>query len=171
MAYSDYGAYVFRNGKRISERSDTPLPELAMRSTPAGFYHGVLGDGPIFVGLYKQIDLSVFRGADRIELLDIISPNHRPLICPDGKWLDRDRYLQARKPCRLKIDKHKITVYWLYEENYYQFVKLEQPDRVTWHGWSGYGVGAGLESGRHGYITEKQNERLLKFYPGAILEN
>ena len=51
MAYSDYGGYAYLNGIHIAERSDT---SIKIDSTTEIDGHVVLGDGPIYVVLYKQ---------------------------------------------------------------------------------------------------------------------
>lgn len=40
---------------------------------------------------------------------------------------------------------------------------MTQPDGVVWTGFSGYGVGAGLEDAGYGYSTEEREDKLLKF--------
>ena len=51
MAYSDYGGYAYLNGIHITERSDT---SIKIDSTTEINGHVVLGDGPIYIVLYKQ---------------------------------------------------------------------------------------------------------------------
>jgi len=43
-------------------------------------------------------------------------------------------------------------------------VQLEQPDGTVWHGWSGYGVGAGLEDAGYGYSTDACERRLWEIF-------
>jgi hypothetical protein len=191
MAYSDYGGYAFRNGQRVEERSDfTISPEGTGFGTPGswpGFamaaaglssdeiqkriqwphYHVVLGDGPIFVGLYKQSSLTVHRLSDEVDLLSIAAPGEELKSGEyEGKrYFDSWAYKGANPdPVRFEVDGHKITAFFLEDDNHYLFVELEQPDGTKWHGWSGYGVGAGLEDAGYGYDTEVQNDRLWEFF-------
>lgn len=186
MAYSDYGGYAFRNGVRVAERSDAVLSPEGIKSTPGqwpgwtlpegragGSYHVLLGDGPIFVGLYKQSSLSVHRLGERIDLLSIAQDLPAEAIwTPEGggkRYLDESYFKDRQLPCVLEIDGHRIMVRWIEEENHYQFVRLEQPDGNVWHGWSGYGVGAGLVEAGYGFSTQAQNQRLVEFWPDAIV--
>lgn len=84
MAYNDYGAFVYENGRRRTDREDVPafaegdadlgaggriyahIARLLAEAAEGGvrgdesplddgrLYHGVLGDGPVRVCLYKQ---------------------------------------------------------------------------------------------------------------------
>ena len=73
MAYSDYGAFVYLNGKRRTDKEDVGVYDTDEASLPSGLriyanimkhpdgcewfehsHHGVLGDGIIRVGCYKQ---------------------------------------------------------------------------------------------------------------------
>lgn len=76
MAYSDYGAFVYKNGKRRNDKEDVPVwgadVELEVGSGARIFanlmknrgkgsfewwehcHHGVIGDGEVRVGCYKQ---------------------------------------------------------------------------------------------------------------------
>lgn len=184
MAYSDYGGYAFRNGIRIVGRSDACLTTEGVKSTPGmwpgfvipegrdgGSYHALLGDGPIHIGLYKQSSLSIFRAGERVDIIAQL-PDEAIYTCSDGdRLLDSDYYKTRNFPCDLVVDGWKITARFVEEENHYLFVKVEQPNGTLWHGWSGYGVGAGLEDGDHGYSTETQNDRLCEFWPEAIKED
>lgn len=37
-----------------------------------------------------------------------------------------------------------------------------------WHGWSGYGVGAGLEDAGYGYSTDEREERLWELFEHPV---
>ena len=73
MAYSDYGAFVYLNGKRRTDKEDVGVYDTDEASTPTGMrvfanimklggggewfeqsHHGVMGDGSVRVGCYKQ---------------------------------------------------------------------------------------------------------------------
>lgn len=152
MAYSDYGGYAYRDGVRVIERSDAVLSPEGIKSTPGAWpgwtlpegrsgncYHVLLGDGPIFVSLYKQSSLGVHRLSEQLSLLDIVTT---PDVAVeeyehDGKtvrYINDDHFTATEDPCEFEIDGHRITVYWLVEDNHYQYVRLVQPDGVVWTG-------------------------------------
>lgn len=175
MAYSDYGGYAFRNGVRVEERSDfTVTPEggfgtpgcypgfavlgaggsqaqaMAVAALPSG--HAVLGDGPIFVTLYKQSSVGVYRVADGVvsEIKGVPARQN---------WDGSDD-----EAATFEVDGHKLTIHFTEEDNFYCYAQLEQPDGVVWHGWSGYGVGAGLEEAGYGYSTPERTERCAELF-------
>lgn len=198
MAYSDYGGYAYRNGVRVEDRSDcTITPEGDTYGTPGSYPgfallgagmdiadvkkrldwpsgHAVLGDGPIYVVLYKQSALLLHRGPERLNEIDHLSTQGEGVIetwvDKDGKthrWIDTDKFKLSELPCEFLIDGVKVTVFWRIEDNHYQYVKVEQPDGVVWTGWSGYGVGAGLEDAGYGYSTEDREDMLAELFPAA----
>ena len=67
MAYGDYGGYAYLNGIHITERSDT---SIKIDSTTEIDGHVVLGDGPIYVVLYKQYAI-IYNGGERLHYLGI----------------------------------------------------------------------------------------------------
>lgn len=166
MSYSDYGGYAYRNGVRVVERSDAVLaPEII--STPgawpgflpqaqAGYehFHVLLGDGPIFVGLYKQTWFSVHRSIEDLGIMD---------------GLDRGDY-DLEHPFVVEVDGVMITVVWEETDNHYLYVQLKQPDGTCWCGWSGYGVGAGLEEVDYGYNTQDCEIRCREIFPEGMKE-
>ena len=159
MAYSDYGGFAYKNGVREESRSDVELSEIGLRSTPGqypGFttlnsiqkkesFHVILGSGPIYVGLYKQTNVAIRRGAENIENL---------------YWDSKTGLLLSRK-----VDDVIIEVCFEYTDNYYLYVRVIEPDGTAWTGFSGYGVGAGLEDGSRGYNTDKCVRRLESIFP------
>lgn len=73
MAYSDYGAFVYLNGERRTDKEDVGVYDTDEASLPSGLriyanimkhsggcewfdrsHHGVMGDGSVRVGCYKQ---------------------------------------------------------------------------------------------------------------------
>ena len=73
MAYSDYGAFVYLNGKRRTDKEDVGIYDDGEADPPSGprayatipkhpgdrewferSHHGVMGDGSVRVGCYKQ---------------------------------------------------------------------------------------------------------------------
>lgn len=193
MAYSDYGGYAYRNGVRIVERSDFTLtpdgkgfespgmwpgfgaiiagmtPEEAekIRSYPSG--HAVLGDGPIIVCLYKQSSVTVYRGFDEVHLrtLPDVKLTHytKSNTNETFTYVDANWYRDNDTPCITTIDGHKLEIWWVESDNYYQYVRLDQPDGVIWTGWSGYGVGAGLEDAGYGYNTQRCEHMMGNIWP------
>ena len=188
MAYSDYGGYAYRNGARVDERSDAVLSPEGIKSTPGqwpgwtmpearngGSFHVLLGDGPIFVGMHKQSYIEVRRLGEELNVADLLAPESRiegaTYEHAGSRFLDKDPFVAADKPCILLVDGHRIEARWTtldQEDNHYQYVRLEQPDGTVWHGWSGYGVGAGLEDCGYGFSASERDEKLREFWPGAI---
>ena len=198
MAYSDYGGYAYRNGKRVETRSDATIspdgdvfgspgmwPGFAAyaaggkdeydkrRDWPSG--HAVLGDGPIYAVLYKQSGLSIHRGPERLDELALLKDMPPEAVTnwtdQDGKlhqWLNADHFKTSEERCVFEVDGWRLDVFFRIEDNHYQYAKLTQPDGNVWHGWSGYGVGAGLEYGGHGYSTEDREAVLRELWPESI---
>ena len=176
MAYSDYGGYGYRNGERIMERSDAVFTAEGLKSTcgmwpgfaipegrHGGSYHVILGDGPVYLSMYKQSGIGLVEGPNELNFGELALAKY-----PEAKWVSKDGdvyfendYFQAREiPCELEVNGHKLSVYFEYTDNYYQYAKLEQPDGTIWTGFSGYGVGAGLEDCGYGYSTQNCIDRL-----------
>lgn len=175
MAYSDYGGYAYRNGSRIEDRSDATItPEGDTYGTPGSYPgfaliaagvppeevharadwpsgHAVLGDGPIYVVLRKQW-ASVYRGPVKIHDLS----------------RDWDADDEEEQHLVFEVDGYKVDAILTHEDNYYVYVKLTQPDGNLWHGWSGYGVGAGLEDAGYGYSTEDREAKIKQLWPESI---
>lgn len=138
-------------------------------------HHVVLGDGPIFVGLHKQSSTLIYRLGENLCEVDLLVPESRDLVDTwkdeDGKvhrWVDSDKAITADRPAIFEVDGHRIEVRYTHQDNYYQYAKLTQPDGKVWYGWSGYGVGAGLEDCGYGYSTEERNETLASLWPEAF---
>lgn len=73
MAYSDYGAFAYLNGERRTDKEDVGVYDTDEASLPPGLrvyanilkrpdgcerfeqsHHGVMGDGSVRVGCYRQ---------------------------------------------------------------------------------------------------------------------
>jgi len=190
MAYSDYGGYAYRNGERVEDRSDcTITPEGDTFGTPGmwpGFTkalifgiessatdwpdgHAVLGDGPIFLVLYKQTQFHIHRGFIEVDPVALLHPASqdigavRTFTAKDGAvsiYIDTDYFCDTEEPCRFLVDGCLIEIWWTQEDNFYQYARLTQPDGTVWTGWSGYGVGAGFEDGDYGYSNAAREEML-----------
>ncbi len=186
MAYSDYGGYAYRNGARVEERSDAVLSPEGIRSTPGqwpgwtlgaaascGSYHVLLGSGPIFVGLYKQSTVTLHRLGEMVEWLtpSAFPDRAKSYTDKDGlehNWVDAPfAFTGDAKATRHEIDGHVLEVFWRETDNFYVYARLTEPDGITWTGFSGYGVGAGLEDADYGFFTEDCVTSLFDLFPPA----
>jgi hypothetical protein len=180
MAYSDYGGYAYRNGVRVKDRSDAVLTPDGVKATPGMWpgwvltegrsgesHHALLGDGPIFVGLYKQSTVRIYQLGEELSQADFVVTG----VAPDAfhewggrKYVDSQPFVNADAPVIFEVDGRRLEVRWAEEDNYYVYARLTQPDGVVWTGFSGYGVGAGLEDAGYGYSTgERERELSLLF--------
>lgn len=163
MAYSDYGGLAYRNGTRVLERSDVVITETGIASTPGqwpgwllaegrcgGSYHVVLGDGPVLVCLRKQSLSRVLK--DGMELFaygDL------------GGHIDDGRKITE---VTKEFDGYKLRVVHQEEDNCYVYAELTEPSGVVWHGFSGYGVGAGFEDGGYGFSNEDRVDSMWELF-------
>lgn len=139
-------------------------------------HHVVLGDGPIFIGMHKQSSTLLYRGGERLEELSFLDP-----ACCDAlkewkrddgtvqRYVDSDWSINNDKPLVFNIDCHRLEVVYEHTDNYYQYARLTQPDGTVWTGFSGYGVGAGLEDCGYGYDTSACEDRLVELFPHGVL--
>ena len=114
MAYSDYGAEVFKNGQRRTDKEDCPVFSLAeVNHLVNGFYnyfHGVMGDGNIRVGCYKQGLPHIFelQNGEGIEI------EYTP---PDTDPYEYDDILFKYKGYKFLFNSNKPYVAWMVEPN------------------------------------------------------
>lgn len=161
MAYSDYGGYAYRNGKRVKDRSDVTItpkgdaygtpgsyPEFAQMKWPSG--HAVLGDGPVYLVLLKTFAI-LYKGFEKQDLP-----------------IDREDYDAKEVRRTIELDAYKVELVYTLEDNYYVYARLTQPDGNLWHGWSGFGVGAGLEDANCGFSTDDRESKLSTLWPESI---
>lgn len=193
MAYSDYGGYAYKNGKRVEDRSDamiTPKMESVPGQWPGfaaysqglskeKFYeirpdfpngHVVIGDDPVYVGLYKQGIMMLWFGTIQLDKTDFIRGEAKMFIkTRDNGYKFLDRHTVANTydtPIFFDLpDGYKLYGSWKNIDNYYVFARLEMPNGDIWHGWSGYGVGAGLEDANYGYSTRKVEGYMKDIWP------
>ena len=193
MSYSDYGGYGYRNGEHQIARSDCVLAdepksipgmypgfaylmqdvppdefERDMNTYPNG--HVVLGDGPAYVGLYKQSTVQVWAFE---RLLDLESLATVPI--PDECYSDTYGPRRFSPTGRLEelgevrlafsLPGAKLDVAWTYEDNYYVYARMVTDSGDVWTGWSGYGVGAGLEDAGYGFSTSDRAVTLARLWP------
>ena len=62
MAYSDYGAFVYLNGKRVTENEDCEYKNRLV--------HGLISDGDIDVVCYKQGLPTIYKDGIEVEYYD-----------------------------------------------------------------------------------------------------
>lgn len=186
MAYSDYGGRVYRNGERREDRCDAVLSPEGIQSTPgswpgwtiesarnANCYHALLGDGPIFVGMMKQSFISIRRYDVAVPLLSCLKEQIEGGVQEwDETRLNHDAWRKAERTAEFEVDGHKIEVRWMEEDNYYVYVRLTHPDHTVWTGWSGYGVGAGLEDDEtgfsdRGFSSAERDKMLAEIFPSS----
>ena len=191
MAYSDYGGRVYRNGVEINDRCDVEITAEGLNATPGswpgwahaiseesletlgGCYHAALGSGPIFLALYKQSTFCIFRGFERelsIEEIKDAVPDECPAFFGDyeGKpYVDDDKYRTEDQALRITINGTEISLRWTEEDNFYVYARMEEPDGTIWTGWSGYGVGCGLEDGSYGFSSDERDEMLSELFPNS----
>lgn len=178
MAYSDYGGYAYRNGERVEERSDAVLTSDGLKSTPGVWpgwvlpegrggnsFHVILGDGPIHVGLYKQSTVSIFNDGEEVSLVGLVKAQHPPeaikVYAHDKsrtEYVDEETFMDDERDLVVSVAGHTLEVFWTQDDNYYVYARLTQPNGVKWMGWSGYGVGAGLEDAGYGYNTSDRED-------------
>ena len=121
MAYSDYGGYAYKNGKRVIERSDAIIaPDV---ETVPGMYpgwaliiqgydkdeamslrqnnpngHVVIGDDPVYIGMYKQSSIRLWYKDNELPLIDFAVDLNDEFVwtADDGtRYLDVDFFWQG----------------------------------------------------------------------------
>ena len=165
MAYSDYGAFVYRNGERRRDKEDAPLFATDketfgadINTIPSGariwvslihaketgqelnylnsIYHGVLGDGPVRVACYKY---------GLPEIYD--------LGCKDGPkeidYYDEEKVssedFEAFSFEFVASDYKTYKFSFACDEPLYT-ARMTEPDGTVWTCTYGYGYGAGFEN-------------------------
>lgn len=164
MALCDYGGFAYRSGRLQTQRCDTTLSSAVLGKNPDrpfdGFYHVVLGDGPLYLGLYKQTSYDTWlkRRSQPVQL-DLTS---RELDLSNYN-LQLDHLVELREPPQeFKCARHRVVIFQVEDDGeIFQYARLEQPDGVVWHGWSGYHVGKGFED-KSGTRSVERRERVLK---------
>ena len=183
MSWSDYGGYAYRDGIRVDERSDYPIPgsdpDNALEREPWG--HAVLGSGRTFVALWKQTTVRAWHNGAELALVPYVLDASPGLVWTDEARgadldpigaIDRTEDETARATFALPGGA-KLEAVWSreeeersYRENVYLYARLELASGETWHGWSGYGVGAGYdEDAPFGYSNGQRDERLRDLWP------
>ncbi len=153
MAYSDYGGYAYRNRELQLQNCDTTIADQMC--------HALLGDGAVQIGLYKQTSFHLFVNGEEIDEVVACGDGVKKKKYTDTTYIDTEYYKKTQEPCCFEVEGYKITFYWLETDNHYQYCQLVQPDGTIWTGFSGYGVGCGLEDGGHGFSTSEQVDKLF----------
>jgi len=188
MAYSDYGGKAYRDGVWREDRSDCvilPTEELfsspglwpgfaallegktageaaEIAESPAG--HAILGDGPIYVVLYKQSTVQIYRGFNKLNIAFLLNLETVDLSSfEDTLFVDTDLY-RNEKPLIFSVDDHEITIWWTYEDNFYVYAQVIQPDGTCWQGWSGYRVGVGFDESEENYSSALRDETMQELF-------
>jgi len=170
MGYSGYGGYGYRDGVRIETASDALItPDSVNHGVPGGFPpselmvaangetgaaingHVVIGDGPVFVSLYKHM-LSVYLLADgvfhdqNLETIGVDLPDEVVIDFGDGTCsLDQDRMVERTDMLRFEIEGHVIEYRMVAHPRWVQHARITQPDGTVWTGFCGLEIGAGHE--------------------------
>lgn len=183
MAYSNWGGYAYRNGKRIVERSDCTIdPNGDLYSTPGtwpGFGmlqngvpyedvieqikwpngHVVLGDGPFYLVLYKNYGM-LYKGPERIDFFEYQNLNKEPWA--RGKTHRKVTELGDKITVVLKNTNGSMVAY----------AKIVHANGTKWHGFSGMSIGAGFEneeaSRYHTLNTNRVMLALKEMWPESI---
>lgn len=133
MSYGDYGGYAWLDGRFMPENCDTVYA--------GNDYHVVLGAGSAKVGMRKQSATDIYLDGF---LFDV------PALNDFYGLVESEQIVQADVGTDKSVA--ELSVAYRYEDNYYQYVELRGRGGI-WHGFSGYGVGNGLEYCGYGYST------------------
>lgn len=153
MAYGDYGGYAYRQGERVTARSDVSFKDIGVDGDggPRGLHHVLIGDGPIYLSLIKQTYVSLYRNGSILPIVPRVGPEWKADYSnAEHVWLDYEYGIENTVPVEFEIDGHFVTIWFERSHNYFTFIQLEQPDGIVWNGFSGYGVGAGFEEDDEG---------------------
>lgn len=186
MSYSDYGGYAYKNGELRLDHCDVCLYQES-NPDPSQHYpmffgkerefpnaHVSLGDMEMRVMLYKQSWFEIWFDGKELNKFDLLSEQSKQEV-PDYKtdytsdsgepYFSDEAFKDSKKPAIFEYKGFKLEMLWEITDNHYQYARLTQPDGSIWTGFSGYGVGAGLEdSDVHGFNTGLNVERLKKLF-------
>ncbi len=144
------------------------LEEARQKALNCNIMHVLLGDGPITVGLYKQSSISLWKGMDPLPLAPFVDEQYIS-DWKEGNFFsvwdwDEEQGSSYNNPPEIQIEGNRLSIICEESDNHYSYVQWVQPDGVIWHGFSGYGVGAGFEDAEYGYSTEEQEDRLFELF-------
>lgn len=168
MSYGGHGGLGYRNGELVENASDALLtPDCVNHGDPGGFPpselmvlangetgaaingHVIIGDGPVFVSLYKHT-LCIYLLADgRFHELNLMTIG---VDLPDGVVVDlgdgtcalsQDLLVQDTDTLRFEVEDHVIEYRMIAHPRWVQHARITQPDGTVWTGFCGYEIGAG----------------------------
>lgn len=162
MAYNDYGAFVFMNGKRRTDKEDAPafasdqeifggdinnIPSVARifislsKAKEDGrelswlehIHHGICGDGNVRVICHKWGLPKIFEATDDgIQQIEFCDED-------DARWF---------KYRPFSFEYNGFHFYFEYfEPGFLYVVEMDEPDGTHWRCEYGYEYGAGFEKG------------------------
>jgi len=157
MAYGNWGAKVWRNGKPCPERCDVPVfrepiigydepgvqkfwtellrlkaeGKLAEGDPRLHPFHCVLGDGPVRLVGYKNWG--------KLYIIDSEKPIRSDLGLGEEYECTKEEFEHEYKGKKYKIFAEGR------EDPYRVLLRLEEPDGTVWHAVSGYTLGEGFD--------------------------
>lgn len=167
MAYNDYGAFVYLNGERRTDKEDVGVYDTDEASLPTGLrvyaniikragvndkwftfsHHGVLGDGSVRVGCYKQGWPELYERKDGNDELTLYTFDY---FSRKFGWGDYREYYEKRYPLA-EYDKEFDFLGWHFNfwGNDYgstpKYGATMSRDGETWECEYDYGFGAGFD--------------------------
>ena len=147
MAYSDYGAFVYKNGTRRSDKEDTCVFDGDER-----LCHGVLGDGNIRVCCYKYGWPTIYYWKDEDEKPTIIDGSaviqmfgwHDKPFVKKSRTIDEHYIARDYPTIAFEYEGHKFVLRSKKDAPHYEAEMLE-PDGTHWRCVYDYGIGDGFE--------------------------
>lgn len=163
MAYSDYGAFVYKNGQRQRDKEDVPVfgdPEVEAAPSGARIWvnllkarqggtldtmkphehlqHAVLGGGKFRLCARKTWPvLFIARDDGTIDQLDMAEYRvDKSKSADDWDWSDSEGIAG-------EIEGHKFSAWPLHADTARCVLELVEPDGTKWTATSGYQHGAG----------------------------
>src|SRR5262245_52742376 len=162
MAYSDYGAFVYENGKRSRDREDVAVFDDQEKDVPTGYrifanivrnrekygpedrppwwehsHHAVLGDGPIRLCGYKQAaELWAVDDNGTVARVDLRPFRQGPEPAHEWEW--------AYGGFEGEFQGTRFTISPLDEGDATFDMVFAEADGSVWKATCGYGYGAGL---------------------------
>lgn len=188
MAYSDYGGHAYKDGKFREDHCDVRIygegsdkkgdhypyffGDKKKDDLPSA--HVSLGDKSVRVMLYKQSWFEIWREGKKLNNFKILTQESKDAVPDyqtsykdddDQPYFNTDAFLSAGKAAVFWFNGYRLEMFWEETDNHYQYARLTQPDGSVWTGFSGYGVGNGLEECGYGFSTDKCIERLKELFP------
>lgn len=186
MAYSDYGGLAYKNKELRTDHCDVILfsegdpdpkkhyPYFFGENRDGKFpnAHVSLGDQDMRVMLYKQSWFEIWYKGEKLDPFELLTTGSKRAVKDfetdykddnDKPYFNSDAFLEKEKKAIFKFKKYKIELFWEHTDNYYIYGKLTQPDKSVWIGFSGYGIGNGLDDS-YGYSTKEKEDRMFEIF-------